>query len=216
MKFICFIFLALFSISNFYSQEKQLPEFDIKKLAVIGGHNITFSDNPIWISLEDKSLDFFAIMCKIAKNKDEDIDVNKFSIVDHQNKLRYRMIDCIPLVYTASGIDGGKRYVTEIAWENKEHNVYNLRPTRERIFYNPEVHDSFEDYNLEGYQNVLHETNFGSKRKAVKAEIYYSPITYKNKMKVYFRFAVKRHHKNQLFDLYYGDEKVFEIKRKKM
>lgn len=213
LNFFLVLLIVFCSSDSFGQKTQQLEDFSIKNRGMIGGRSIQFADSPIWLKLEDRSLDFFAIALGITKKKDTEIDMNKFYLVDHKNKLRYRLIDCIILKSIFSGINGGERHVTERPWENEEQDVLRIGETYERVYYNPEVHDSFKDYTMEGYTDISNTINFGNKRNPLLAEVYYSPINYKKKLNFYLRFAVKTLEPKQSFDLYYGEKKVFEINR---
>jgi len=126
------------------------------------------------------------------------IDLNKFSLVDHQSKKRYRGVDLA--VGHPLGYKEGKRLT------KKKLRVMNLN-----INYDPDVVDTFEDYTLEGYNNVERKTKLAVGKK-YSSVIYYDHINRRVK-RVQLFFAVPKKLKGNPVDIYYGKEKVgtFEI-----
>ncbi|MFD1095999.1 hypothetical protein [Salegentibacter chungangensis] len=166
--------------------------------------------------LKSDQLTKIFVRCKVDPLNDQPFDVNAFSVLDTVNKVRYRMIsyhDYKNLMVFRTGV--AKSYLkTEILNKNGKP-VYGLPD------YDPEVYDSFEDYNFEGYTNIQIPVNFtkvvhghfAGKPLSDKAElslIYYSP-TELNRFTADMEYSVIISAKEPVLELYYGKNKVSEL-----
>jgi hypothetical protein len=133
----------------------------------------------------------------------EKIDINKISLIDHKNKLRYRPTDISYqpvlgyMVYQKILKEDIKR------WNEGFKNQMGFA-------FSPEVNDGFLDYNLESYTNIELPINFGTKNKPILRYIYFGTHKFKS-FKILFFFPIIKDCENGVFELYYGDEKISSV-----
>jgi len=150
--------------------------------------------------IKSKDLNKVLIKCKLKIIKDKVIDLNKFSLVDHENKLRYRPTDIS--TQTVGQINISKLLKTDV----KLGGMYKLQAG---LYYRPEVKDSFTDYNIEGYTNFEIFYSFGKGKKMKKASLYFQPVKFN--FKAHFFFAILKKSNNSNLELYYGNKKITDI-----
>lgn len=158
------------------------------------------------MKVKSSEINKILVRCQIKTMNNQDIDVNVFSLVDHKNKLRYRMIDYLGYkgfsIMGSGGRPASKMLKTQLL--TKKGNDWTSVP------YDPSVPDTFEAYNLEGYQTVEFPVNFGTTKREKLSVIYYTP-TEMNQFTGEFFFAIFEKAEADTFDFYYKNEKVFEI-----
>ncbi|RMB56651.1 hypothetical protein EAX61_13680 [Dokdonia sinensis] len=159
------------------------------------------------VKITDQDVDKIVVKCYIESNDNESVDVNSFALVDQEHKLRYRMVDFLDYRgFTSFGSEN------KIARKMLKEPVEIQSPYGDRIgaVYNPEVKDTFLDFEMGDYENVETKVNLGSKRNPHCSSIYYSP-TKLNEFTAEFFYAVSREKTASSYDLYYKGEKLFEV-----
>ncbi|RED48812.1 hypothetical protein [Seonamhaeicola aphaedonensis] len=147
-----------------------------------------------------------SVKCKIKSLNKQRIDINKFSLVDTINKLRYRPTD-VSYQPVAGYMVYGKLLKSDIKKKGLVGH-YSLGAS-----YKPEVKDSFLDYNIEGYTNIEPTFNFWTDKDPLLSKIYFKPHKFK-KFKALFFFAIIKDAPIPNLALYYGDNKVTDIRVK--
>lgn len=149
--------------------------------------------------IKSKELKKVLIKCKLKSLDKNAKDLNKFSLVDHKNKLRYRPTDIS--TQTVGQINITKLLKTDV----KLGGMYKLQAG---ILYEPEIEDTFTNYDINGYTNVEIPYTF-NKRKNKKGIVYFQPVRYN--FKAHFFFAILTKSENSELELYYGSEKIYKI-----
>jgi len=154
--------------------------------------------------IKSKELKKISIKCKVKSLNKEKIDINKFSLIDRENKLRYRPTD-ISFQPVMGYLVFGKLLKNDI-------NYGSAAKFHTGIEYNAEIKDTYLDYSLEGYKDVeipvIFAVGFGKNKKSV---IYFQPNNY-NSFKALIFFAIIKEAKNPNLEFYYGNEKIADIK----
>ncbi|GAA3583569.1 hypothetical protein [Snuella lapsa] len=99
--------------------------------------------------------------CVIKSNVKKSVDINAFSLLDVENKIRYRLIRFESWKGKSSigfGHSTESYLKTEIL--DKNGNPYELLPK-----YDPSKKDSFYDYNFDGFTNCEIPLDFGSNKR---------------------------------------------------
>lgn len=141
------------------------------------------------------------IKCKIkSMAKEKYIDFNKFSLVDHHNKLRYRPTDISSQIVAQYNIKKLLKSDVDLP------GYY----TFGNFSYQPEIRDTFTDFDINGYTNIEIPYVFrkGSKKQK-KFTIYFHPSIYN--IKAHFFFAIIEKAENPDFEFYYGNEKITDV-----
>jgi len=130
---------------------------------------------------------------KSNSNEKEIFDPNKFYLISNEYKIRLRPVD-IKNNYAVGAVFVGFAF------------LINERPKTRRekewFIYNPEIKDSFKDFQLEGYEDIDCKINFGTKRKPKLKSHYYGYKKLKScRIDVYF--IVPKEFKNG--KVYYGE-----------
>lgn len=144
--------------------------------------------------------------CKIIALNENPVDINAFSLLDTENKIRYRISEFIG--YKAISVMGSglssEMFLTKPIL-NKKGKPYPQLPK-----YDKSVKDSFKSYSFDGYENVEVPINFGTKKKKALSPVYYKPVTMKQfTAEIYF--VVLGNLKTPMLELYYGKKRMFEI-----
>ncbi len=203
-----YLLLALFVSTIINAQETNYKDnisIDIKK--VKKAPTLFHTQQNIKVKGED--LTKIMVKTKIKSKNKEDVDVNPFSLLDTVNKIRYRMVEFVGYKSFSVGVptyQGKEILKTELI--NKRGRPYANIPK-----YDEKVKDTFEDYEFNDYKNVTCNVNFGSKKNPILSGIYYAPITMNSFVADIF-FAIHKFDKAPVFELYYGTEKVTDIKIK--
>lgn len=128
---------------------------------------------------------------KSLSEKKEDFDPNKFYLVSDKYKTRVRPID-VRYNYAVGWIFIGFRFI--IDFEPKDEKIKEWFP------YKPEIENTFNNYKMEGYEDVICSIDFGTKRKPMvvspyldheklnscKIDLYFSLPKDLEKIKVYY------------------------------
>ncbi len=129
---------------------------------------------------------------KSQSNELENFDPNKFYLIPEAYKVRVRPID-VRNNYAVGMIYLGFEYLVDFQPTDK-----NLKTW---LSYNPEIKNTFYDYKIEGYEDVVPTINFGTKKKPKIASPYLGHKMLKScKMDVYF--SLPKDIKS--FKVYYG------------
>jgi hypothetical protein len=152
--------------------------------------------------LKSKLLKKISIKCKIESLNKTEVDINKFSLVDHKNKLRYR-----PMDISYQPAMGYMAYLKLLKTDLDLGDYYKMQAG---IAYVPEIEDSFDKYIFDGYTTVELPANLGTKKHPKTAVIYFKPHKF-NKFKTLFFFAIQKDAENPDLKLHYGDEIIAQI-----
>lgn len=140
----------------------------------------------------------FKIIAKVEfKNyNDSVVDLNKFSLIDHNNKIRFRGSD-----FNISNALG---------WHNGIMLQSDDIGTSFYTDYKPEIRDSFYDYSIPNYTNYERKVKLRFSKKSI-TQLYYPHLDSKLK-KIRLYFILPRKIKEKQYDLYYESKKIGTIK----
>lgn len=158
------------------------------------------------VKVKDDGLEKIMIKMKIKSEQKEDVDVNPFSLLDTVNKVRYQLVEFVGYKPFSIGVptyQGKELLKTKLL--NKHGRPYQSVPD-----YDPNIKDTFLDYQFEGYKNSTCQINFGTNKNPIVSGIYYAPITMNTFIADAF-FAIQKFDKKPVFELYYGNDKVADI-----
>ncbi|WP_396596921.1 hypothetical protein [Dokdonia sp. R86516] len=139
---------------------------------------------------------------KSVSGEKDDFDPNKFYLVSDEYKKRIRPLD-VRHNYAAGWIYIGFGHLVNFQPKDKK--------LKEWLSYKPEVENTFNDYKIEGYQDVCPNINFGTKRKPKMASPYLDHKELKS-CKVDLYFSLPKELKK--FRIYYGTELISDNKIK--
>lgn len=137
---------------------------------------------------------------KSVSGKKEVFDPNKLYLVSDKNKVRIRPIDVKHNFGIGKDFIGFRRYVSQRP-ETPEFAEY--------ADYDPRVPDSFQDYKIEGYEDIWPSLNFAKKRgEPIVLKTYLGNKNLRNcKLDVYFSLPQSLFRGN----IYYGDTLITQI-----
>jgi hypothetical protein len=197
------LILSAFTLVSF-GQEKKVENGNLsvefkKSKKVSNTFNLNSSSK-----IKSKELKKISIKCKVQSLNKDKVDINKFSLVDHKNKLRYRPTD-ISFQPVVGYLVFGKLFKKDI-------NYGKMAKFQAGIDYKPEIKDTYMDFSIEGYTDVEIPMTFavgiGKKEKSI---VYFQPNNY-NKFQALIFFAIVEKAKNPDLEFYYGDEKIANVK----
>lgn len=144
------------------------------------------------------------IKTKIKSNPDNKTKLSAFSLLDPENKIRYRLADY-------KGYAGVIGFPELIPYRKTELYDKNDNPIQYGPPYDTSVKDYFNDYDMEGYKNFEVPINFGTEKNPKISLLYFGESSYKNfTAELFFTLLAKN---TQLdYELYYMDEKIADIK----
>jgi len=202
MKLNIILLTFIISFSN-YSQSQQNFENGNLSIEYQKAKKVskTFNLNSS-SKLKSDNFTKISVKCKIQSLNKEDIDINKFSLVDHKNKLRYR-----PMDISFQPVMGYLAYGKLLKAELKLGSMYMHQAG---IAYEPEIKDSYIEYSLEEYTDVEVPFNFGTEKNPKNSIVYFKPNNF-HKFKSLFFFPIMKSAKNPELELYYGNEKVEKV-----
>lgn len=153
--------------------------------------------------IKSKELQKISVKCKVESLNKEVVDINKFSLVDHKNKLRYRPTDI-----SFQPVMG---YLVYEKLFKEDVNYGNMAKHQAGIQYKPEIKDSYNDYAITDYVDVqipmTFAVGFGKQKTSI---VYFEPHNYRNFQALFF-FAIVEDAKNPDLVFYYGNEKITSI-----
>ncbi len=132
----------------------------------------------------------------------EDFDPNKFYLVSDSYKWRVRPID-VRHNYAAGWIYIGFDYLVDFQPTDKK--------LTDWLSYRPEVKNTFDDFKMEGYQDICPVINFGTKRKPKMSSPYLDHKELKS-CKIDLYFSLPKDLKK--FKVYYGNTLIADTKIK--
>ncbi len=198
------IILLIFLISSIcYSQTttEDNIQITIKKSKLVDNSSV-FGVRPLKVT-SDK-LRKVMVKTKIKSTSDEKTKLSAFSLLDTQNKIRYRLADYKG--YT--GVIGFPEFTPFLKTElfDKKGRPIQYAPT-----YNVLEKDYFSDYDIEGYTNFEIPVNFGTKKNPNLSVVYFGETFYK-KFTAELFFTIYVENKDSDYELHYKDEKIGDIK----
>lgn len=203
MKFHKLILLlnVFFGINSFAQTEVDngkisMDLYVIKKVSVIG--NLTSTTR-----LKSEEYTKIILKCKVQV-KNGLFDFNKLSLVDRNNKLRYKAIE----VHTKRFIDGLQQPILLVKRDISKDDKKGRFPLN--IEYDPNIIDHFDKFSIAGFENIEIPMNFGSKNDPIISNYYFKPTTIK-KFKNYIYFSILTISEKSNLELYYGNEKIDDV-----
>jgi len=198
--------LLSFLISyTLFSQVTTSDNFEIKLQKVRQVYNESLFQSS---ELQIKSNELVKIMVKVKiKSKgQEKLNLSAFSLLDIDNKIRYRLADYKG--YT--GIIGFPEYIPYLKTQvSIKKNIGQINVPK----YDPNQKDFFNDFDKTDYQNFEVPVNFGSKENPNLSIMYFGNTAYTNfTAELFFGILIKNKESN--YELYYKDEKVSKINMK--
>lgn len=159
------------------------------------------------LKVTDDRLKKVMIKTKIISPIDIKTKLSAFSLLDTKNKIRYRLADYKG--YRAAIMDE-----PELLPFRKE-KIYNKKGKEINGYWLPEYNESekdyFYDYNKDDYNNLEVKINFGTNEKPQPSIVYFGETSYDEFTAELF-FAILVENKDSNYELYYKDEKIFDIK----
>ncbi|GAA3560498.1 hypothetical protein GCM10022395_09100 [Snuella lapsa] len=202
-----------------YSQTVNLDSIhtlEIKKIEINNGLRTRVNR-----SSKKENDKIISIKCIIRSNDKDSIDINAFSLIDTENKVRYRLSD-----YQAhkgrSVIGFGHTHESYLKSKlvDKKGKPYKLLPK-----YDPSKKDSFNTFKFEGYENCETRTYFGTnrrhsandlfeKQKRLISVVYYPHSKPKWEQFVCFlSFPCLNSDNQPKLELYYGNKFISKIRK---
>jgi hypothetical protein len=139
---------------------------------------------------------------KSVSGEKEDFDPNMFYLVSDEYKKRIRPLD-IRHNYAVGWIYIGFGHLVNFQPKDKK--------LKEWLSYKPEVRNTFDDYKIDGYQDVSPNINFGTKRKPKIVSPYLDQKELKS-CKVDLYFSLPKDLKK--FRIYYGSKLISDNRLK--
>lgn len=192
------LFLFQFAVCNLaVAQEMEIDGFDFQLRKVnTNSKNFEVYSSPFMVSTgpETKKIQI-RFRIKSISGKRENFDPNKFYIISEENKIRFRPVDMkynyVAHTYYTFG------YLMTEKLEKKSLPYY--------VSYNPEVKDTFKDYQIPEYTDIETRINFGTERKPILSCIYFDNKKLRsNIVDAYFAIPDNLN----LVTVYYGDQKI--------
>lgn len=212
MKKIVSLFILIVS-QLIFSQKIMLDEgqyIEIRKKSIKIGKKISSCK-------EYKSLIFTSL---INSTNNKPVDINAFSLLDVENKIRYR-----PIKYESHGGKSvvGFQHSSESYLKDKIVDK-NGKPYKLLPKYDPTVTDSFEEFNFEGFTNCETPLDFGSNRRHSVSELFsenhrlvsvvYFPESKWDIFNCQFQFSIFIEGKTPKLEFYYKKKMISEIEYK--
>ncbi|MFB3387790.1 hypothetical protein [Flavobacterium sp. LAR06] len=197
MKFRHIIVLFLFLNLTAYSQEKVVDEIEIEILKT--KEPSSFSTLLLrGIKFDQTKYKYIMVKCRVKSLNLNHAKISAFSLVDNENKLRYRLGDY--LGYAAVVGNPERNYFRKTKSKDK-----NYGPNLPQ--YNPSEIDQFDKFNLKGYLNVEIPVEFGTTKNPDSSIVFFGRTAYKN-FKAELFFIVPKELNVSTFDLYYKDTQI--------
>lgn len=192
-----FRYLVLFVLCyNSFGQTKSVEnnKFNIELIHSRKLSKIQASTNVI---LQSDKLKTVYIKLRMSANDESKsyFDINKFSLIEENNKLRIRPISISYQEFTAY------RGFNRLSSSPLDFKNIDIR-------YEPEINDSFKDYEFNGFSVLEIPHNYGGYRKEKLHVSYFKPQSFKTK-KLNFFFPFPKDCEKGI--LYYGKEKIATV-----
>lgn len=195
-KILIVAFILIFKIT-FCQNEYNNGEIKIK---YIKSKKVSLNFNlTSYTKYKGANLEKIRVTCKFKSLTRKRVDINKISLIDKKNKIRYRPSDITFQPFTAY-----EEYTKLLKEDVKIKGVYAY------AFYKPEIKDSFEGYLIDGYSIFELQYEFGSKKNPITSYIYFEKHQFL-KFKAFIFFPLKENAENPELELYYGNDKISEI-----
>jgi len=211
MKKIFFLLILLVSELTF-SQTITLDEgqtLKVKKTKIVGVNTKS--------SLKENTK-VLIFECVITSNTKIPVDINAFSLLDIENKIRYRLIRYESWKGKSSvgfGHSNESYLKTEILDKNGK--PYKLLPK-----YDPSKKDSFNEYDIDGFNNCEIPLDFGSNKRHSFNELFdknkrlvsvvYFPVSKWDKFFSQLQFPILIKGNKPKLELYYKKKMIYKIK----
>ena len=189
---LLFIFLSAFKINaQIIIDESNLRLEFIKTKKV---SNLVHASNVYYKSKDLKRIRVKVNM-KYLNNKRQLFDPNKFSLIDHNSKLRYRPTDIL--------------YQNLSDWQHFK-KISKTKPKKKsnKHIYYPDIDDTFLDYEFDGIKNVQIPINFNTKRKPDIHIIHFMPRKLRVR-NIHVFFILSKELNNA--SIYYENKKIEDI-----
>lgn len=204
MRFYKFILILniFFGINSFAQTQVDngnisMDLYVIKKVSAIGN---------LISTTKLKSEEYIKIILKCKVQVKEGLfDFNKLSLVDKNNKLRYRTIE----VHTKRFVDGLQQPTLLVKRDISKDDKKGRFPWG--IEYNPSIIDNFDKFSIIGFENIELPLNFGSQSNPIISNYYFTP-TKITEFKNYIYFSILAISEKSSLELYYGNEKIDDVK----
>lgn len=141
--------------------------------------------------------------------KEEPIDVNKYSIVDEENNIRYRPV-CVRSNYPRKKVKSRRRNLKSSLKLLTEDCISKFWGAPMGYAYLPEYKDSFYDYDFSDCKLDEVRLNYVLRKKKGTTSYYFRPRD-EDRLHVEFTFAFHKRIKNSNLKLYYGKEKIRDL-----
>lgn len=157
------------------------------------------------LKVTDERLQKVMVKVKIAAPDDNKTKLSAFSLLDTKNKIRYRLADYKGYM----GFIGEPELIPF-----RKERIYNEKGKEINDYWLPEYNESekdyFYDYNIDGYTNMEIKINLGIQEKPQPSIIYFGETKYDDFTAELF-FAILVEYMSSDYQLYYKDEKIFDI-----
>jgi hypothetical protein len=193
--------LSLNSIAQVTATKEKL-KIELKKAKLVNNVSVIGIRE---LKVTDDRFRKVLIKTKINAPTDNKTKLSAFSLLDTKNKIRYRLADY-------------KGYMAFIGEPElipfRKEKIFNEKGKEINSYWLPEYNESekdyFYDYNIEGYTNLEVKINFGTNQKPKESIVYFGQTEYDDFTAELF-FAILVEHKDADYELFYKDEKIFDI-----
>lgn len=204
-KNILFFLFATISLNSIAQQTttKEQINIEFKKAKLVNNVSV-FGVRELKVT--DDRLKKVMIKTRIKSPLDNKTKLSAFSLLDTKNKIRYRLADY-------KGYRAAIMEEPELIPFRKE-KIYNEKGKELNGDWLPEYNESekdyFYDYNIEGYKNLEVSIDFGTKAKPQPSIVYFGETALDDFTAELF-FTILVENKDVDYQLYYKDEKIFDI-----
>jgi len=160
------------------------------------------------VKLKSRELIRIMVRCDLKGIYKQGVDINPFSLLDTENKLRYRIAEYFGYKKGVSLFTHGDLGRTYLKREilNKKGKQYKFLPK-----YDESIPDSFNDFVFEGYTNIEIPTNYGSSKNNKFVSVKYYRKSKKSRFRSDLQFAIFINKKKPKLKLYYGNKFISDI-----
>lgn len=200
---ILMLSISLNNIAQVITTKEQI-KIELKKAKLVNNVSV-FGVRELKVT--DDRLKKVMIKTKIKSPIDNKTKLSAFSLLDTKNKIRYRLADY-------KGYRAAIMEEPELIPFRKE-KVFNEKGKELNGHWLPEYNESekdyFYDYNVEGYNNIEVPINFGTNQKPQPSIVYFGETAH-DELTAELFFAILVENKDAEYQLYYRNEKIFDIK----